>query len=422
MTHCLKPVRAAIISAVLAASASSAWADGTATQPDISGEIHALRARIDQLEAQQKQQRAEHENELQQTALAQTERDADRHSQMMDITGISAGYDRTSKRFFIGSDDGNFTLRPWYHMQFRAIANDRKNQYFAGRGGDEIDTGFEVRRIKIGLDGNMFTPDLTYFFNWATSRANGSATVTSSTGASVGSVSNSLGGVPILEECWVKYNFHKTPFYIKAGQIKDPVLHDQIVSSRYQDSAERSLIADIFANGDAFTEGVTFIVDPNSWFRTETGVNHGMRSANTNFLDTPTNALNWGVAGRAEFKAMGRWQDYGQVGSVDTKGQLLVFGVGGDYSERGRAGQLVAVADAMYADEAGALLYGSFVDRYTTHNFGIWSQTATGGSITQANPAVTGRATNEYAAMIEAGYTFNNHLEPFGRFEYMHLQ
>lgn len=425
MNYCRKPLRAAVVAAALAASASSVWADDAKTQPDVSAEIQALRARIDQLEVQQKQQAIQHQQEQQQAALSQAERDAEHHSDMLDIHGISAGYDSTSKRFFIGSDDGSFMLRPWYHMQFRAIANDRKNFYFGGKGGDEIDTGFEIRRIKIGLDGNMFSPDFNYFFNWATSRANGTANVTGSSGSTagttIGTVSNSLGGVPILEECWVKYNFHATPFYIKAGQIKDPVLHDQITSSRYQDSAERSLIANIFVNGDAFTEGVTGIFDPKSWLRTEAGVNHGMRSANTNFFDTPANAQDWGAAGRAEFKLFGRWQDYGQVGSVDTKEPLLVIGVGGDYSQHGHSGQLVGAVDAMYADQGGLLVYGAFVDRYTTHNFGIWSQTATGGSITQTNPAVTGRATNEYAPMIEAGYTFANHIEPFGRFEYMHL-
>lgn len=424
MRNLRRPLCAAVVAA-LAASAPAVKAGDSATQPDVSTEIQALRARIDQLETQQKQQQEQRDKDQQQAALSQTIQDADRHSQLLDIHGIAAGYDSTSKRFFIGSDDGSFMLRPWYHMQFRAVANDRKSFYYGGLGRDEVDTGFEVRRIKIGLDGNMFTPDFTYFFNWATSRANGSSNVTGSSGSTAGStigtVSNSLGGVPILEECWVKYNFHDTPFFIKAGQIKDPVLHDQITSSRYQDSAERSLIADVFVNGDAFTEGVTGIFDPKSWVRTEAGVNHGMRSANTNFFDTPTNALDWGVAGRAEFKLFGRWQDYGQVGSVDTREPLLVFGVGADYSQRGHSGQTVAAVDGMYADPAGLLLYGSFVDRYTTHNFGIWSQTATGGSITQTNAAVTGKATNEYAPMFEAGYTFANHIEPFGRFEYMHL-
>jgi hypothetical protein len=411
---------------VLAIAAQSAIAGpllaAEPTTQDVTARMNALQAELDQLKAQQQTQQQQAAAQQQQADLNTTLKDADSHSQMLDIHGISAGYDSTSKRFFIGSDDGSFTLRPWYHLQFRAVANDRTDILHKGAGGDAVDTGFEVRRMKIGLDGNMFSPDLTYFFNWATSRANGTSNVTSSTGATVGTVSNGLGGVPILEEAWMKYNFHNTPFYIKAGQIKDPVLHDQIVSSRYQDSAERSLIADIFVNGDAFTEGATFIFDNKGWFRSEAGVNHGMRSANTNFFDTPTNAANYGVAGRAEFKLMGRWQDYGQVGSVDVKEPTLVFGVGGDHTERGAASQTVAVVDGQYGAPSGLLLYGAFVDRYTNHNFGIWSQTSTGGSITQTNPALLGKHSNEYAAMLEAGYTFDNHIEPFGRIEYMKLQ
>ena len=50
---------------------------------------------------------------------------------------------------------------------------------------------------------------------------------------------------------------------------------------------------------EGFTEAATFIYDPNTWVRTEVGVNHGLRSANTNFLDYPnTNAFNYGGVGR----------------------------------------------------------------------------------------------------------------------------
>jgi hypothetical protein len=248
----------------------------------------------------------------------------------------------------------------------------------------------------------MFTPDLTYFFNWATSRTT---------------------GTPILEEAWVKYHLTDTPFYIKAGQIKDPLLHDQIVSSRYQQSAERSLTADIFANGDAFTEGATFIYDPKTWARAEAGVNHGLRSANTNFQDFPANPFDFGVAGRAEFKLFGRWQDYGQIGAVDVKEPLLVVGVGADSSQRGHATQTVGAVDVQYADQNGLSLYGAAVDRYTNHNFGIATASTVGATfITNPDPAVLGRATNEYSLLAEAGYQFSNHLEPFGRYEYMHLQ
>jgi hypothetical protein len=389
-----------------------------ATEPaDASDEIRILRARLDQLEAQQREAARKAEE---QRTKNETLSDAERRSKMLDVGDFTAGY--KDGRFFIGSEDGKFLFRPWFHTQFRYAALLR-NDFKKGGTEDVVDTGFEVRRMRFGFDGNMFTPDFTYFFNWATVRASGNSNVVDSTGKKIGTTSNNLGGTPLLEEAWFKYNLHDTPWYVKAGQIKDPLLHDQIVSSRYQQSTERSLTADIFANGDAFTEGVTAIYDPKSWFRVEAGVTHGLRSANTNFLDPPQgNAFNYGVAGRAEFKLMGRWQDYAQIGAVDTKEDLLVVGVGVDYSERGHAGQTVGVVDAQYARPGGLNLYGAAVDRYTNHNFGIYTQSATGASIGTPDPKVADSSTNEYSFMLQAGYLINKNWEPFGRYEYIHLE
>ena len=386
---------------------------------DVAKELSALRARIDQLEHQQKEQQQKAAEEKQSATTESVIKDANSNSQLFDDTvGITAGY--KDHRFFIGSDDGNFMLRPWIHMQFRDVTSDR--QSFKPNHDDDVENGFEIRRMRFGLDGNLFTPDFTYFFNWATVRASGSTNVTGTTGTKIVTVSNNLGGAPLLEEAWVRYNFHDTPWYIKAGQIKDPLLHDQIASSRYQQSAERSITADIFANGDAFTEGATIIYDPKSWVRTEAGVTHGMRSANTNFLGPTTNGFNYGLAGRAEFKIMGNWKDYGQVGGIEIKDPLAVAGVGVDYSERGHAGQTVMVVDGTYAQPNGINVYGAFVDRYTNHNFGIYTQSATGASIGTPDPAVANHATNEYSVLGEVGYVFKNSVEPFVRYEYMRLQ
>ncbi len=229
-----------------------------------------------------------------------------------------------------------------------------------------------------------------------------------------------------VDEAWAKYRIPGTPFSIRGGEIKDPVYHEQQVSSRYQQATERSVAADIFVNGDAYTEGATFIIDPGTFYRTEAGVNHGMRSANTNFLDYPNNgsynAFDYGFAGRAEFKPFGNWKDYGQIGAVGTENPLLVFGVGADYSERGHAGQLVAAADVMYASGTGLSLYGGFLDRYTTHNFGIYTQGVTGATITAPAASVANKPTNEYAIVAEAGYIIQQHWEPFGRYEFIHVQ
>lgn len=424
MKYCRKPLRAAFMAAALAGAAAAARADDAATQPDVSTEIQALRTRIDQLEAQQKQQQVQHQQEQQQTALAQTLHDVDRHGNMMDSMGVSAGYDLKAHRFFIASDDGNFIWRPWLHMQFRETTLDRQDFYYKTKGKDQIDNGFEMRRARYGFDGNLFSPDFTYFMNWATVRAsgNGTTTIKNSAGATVGtgSYNNNLGGVPLLEEAWVKFRFHDTPFYVWAGQIKDPVNHDQIVSSRYQHGVERSLIGDIFFNGDAFTEGATFIYDPGAKgpLRAQVGVNHGMRAANTNFFDNPTNLFDYGVVGRAEYKFFGRWQDYGQIGAIEVKEPLLVAGVGTDSSSLGHIQQTVSSADINYADPSGLSFYGQFANRYTTRNFGIYTQSPVGASVTGV---ALNRPTNEYAFSLEGGYVINHFVEPYGRFEYMHV-
>jgi hypothetical protein len=415
-----------------------------AAEPVASTSEADLNARMNQLQEELNKVKAQLSDQQQQTAAKEEQSnlnaaldDSKQHDQLfgtpnfLNSVGLTGGYDPGSSRFVIQSEDGNFVLRPWFHLQIRGVANERNNFQGIGHSSDETNTGFEIRRMRFGFDGNMFSPDFQYLFNWTTNRTAGNATVTSSTGATVGTVSNNQGGVPILEEAWIKYRFHNSPFYIHLGQMHDPLLHEEITSSRYRHTAEISLTGDIFANGDAFTQAATIIfdngaADPNSPVRVEAGINQGMRSANTNFLSFANNgsynAFNYGTAGRVEYKVMGRWKDYGQVAAVGVKEPLLVFGAGGDRSERGHISQTVGAVDGMYADQNGLMVYSEFLDRYTTRNFGYYTQSAVGASITNPNnPAYANKATNEYSALIEAGYMFNNLIEPFGRYEYMKL-
>jgi hypothetical protein len=383
---------------------------------DAGDEIRILRARLDQLEAQQRAaaQKAQINN------TEQVSLDAAHRSQMLDVGLFSAGF--KDGRFFIASDDGQFRWQPFVFFQFRDVTTDLG----AGKDGgkdDQIDNGLEMRRLKFGFDGNAFGPDLTYYFDLASTRAASVSTFKTTSGADSVKLSNNLGGVILLDEARVKYHIPDSDFSIKAGNIKDPLLHDQIVASRLQQSAERSLTADIFTNGDGYTKGLTAIYDPHTFLRIEGGLTQGLRSDDTNFQGPPTNAYNYGAAARAEFKVFGNWSDYSQIGAVDVRKRLLVIGVGADYSERaGAAGQTVGVVDAHYADPNGLSLYGAVVDRYTDHNYGIYTQSVVGASIGTPDAAVAGRSTNEYAAVLQAGYIIDGRWEPFGRYEYMRLQ
>jgi hypothetical protein len=246
----------------------------------------------------------------------------------------------------------------------------------------------------------------------------------------VGTASVNVGGAPILEEAWVKYNFvdsngQNTPWFVHAGQMHDPLDHENIVGSKYR-APEVSLQGDIFGNTDTFTQAATVIYDPNGSFRTEGGINDGIRAANTNFQDSPTTGIDydWGVAGRAEYKVEGNWKDYNQMTSLNDKDDLLVFGAGADYSE-GYApsyfNQLNHTLDMQYASPSGLFVYASYFGRYTAHNPGIVSGGPTSTSV--GSPGVAGLDTYEYSGLLQAAYMIpNTTMEPYVRGEYMSLK
>jgi hypothetical protein len=205
--------------------------------------------------------------------------------------------------------------------------------------------------------------------------------------------------------------------------MHDPLDHEAIVGSKYR-APETSLQGDIFANTDTFTQAATVIYDNKGNYRAEGGITDGPRAANTNFQDSPTTgiAFDWGAAARAEYKVMGNWGDYSQMTSLNDKDDLLVIGVGLDYSEgEPYFNQFNHTIDVQYANTNGLFLYGSYFGRYTDHNPGI----ITGGptSTSFGTPGIAGQDTYEYSGLLQAAYLLpNTNMEPYIRGEYMSLK
>src|SRR4051794_36434777 len=108
------------MSAAVAGMCSFAAADQPPAAPpvDTAKEIQALRDRIDQLEKQQKEQE---QKQQEATTVDSVLNDASKHSQFLDSTGISAGWNPSKQQFFIGSDDGKFYLHPGIIFQVRGV-------------------------------------------------------------------------------------------------------------------------------------------------------------------------------------------------------------------------------------------------------------------------------------------------------------
>ncbi len=327
--------------------------------------------------------------------------DANRRSMLLDpSTGFSAGY--TSKGFVIQSEDGAFMLHPWLQMQVRDVTNYREKA--KANGSTITENGIELRRMKFGVDGNLFGKDLTFLVNWATNRGSSKGNVTDPTGGTLGTVGLGNGGVPVLEEAWAQYNFHNTPFGVKVGQIKDSVLHEQIVSSKNQVAAERSLQSDIFLGGDAFIQAIQGSYSTEN-MHAYLAFTDGLRSNNTNFEDFPQNGspANYGASGRFEYKFFGDWSDYSQMASHGMKHRdLLVAAIGGDYTEAGHNSTIIGAADVQY--NTGPLaVYAAYLGRYN-----------------RSGVVFGGHSSYDSSILGQVSYTLGN-WEPFARYEYIHF-
>lgn len=346
------------------------------TQPDLNSRIEALQSEIDQLRVQQKATAREE----QEPTYSHVVEDADDHSRLFDAEGVSAGYQ--DGRFLLRSEDGNFLLHPWLQLQFRNVTTYREDAKPGGR--DDLQNGFEIRRLKFGADGNLYTPDLTYMVQFAVDRHTGNVQ---------------------LEMAWAKYHLPGRPLYIRGGQYKEPLDHEQLAASRFFPAIDRTLVDDTFIGGEGFVKGVSLIYDPGNSVRAEGAFTGGLKNFNTNFQQFPTAGAvaDWGAAARAEYKLFGRWKDYDQITAYGVKDPSLVVGVGADYTEAGHKNSLVHVVDAQFQTNHGISLYGAYLGRYTTHN--------------------TTALVDTYDSTLrgQVSWAVDSHWEPYARYEYLHF-
>lgn len=372
---------------------------------DLRGQLH-----VQQQQIQQQQQRQPAAPATQPAAAsgapttADLLQDLDRR-QALEMNPLTGVWD-PAKGFVLRSEDGAFLLHPWAFIQVRDATNYR--EHGATTGGQSTDTGLELARMKLILDGNMFSTDFTYQFIWATLTEGAAA---------------STGGYLFLQDAWGRYHIPNTPFAIRAGNIRDPFDHEQILFGTRSLTPERSIVNNVLANGDNIVKGVTFSYGfdrPNadadySPIRVEAGYTNGMRNTDTSFLGYPTNTATWGAAGRVDFKLFGRWTDYTQFTALDDKEPLLVVGAGADFTQAGITNQFSHVVDVQFDTPNALSVYAAYLGRYTTSNAG-----APGTNGAHTTPGVY-PDTYDSTLRVQAGYLIGGHLEPFGRYEYLHF-
>lgn len=215
--------------------------------------------------------------------------DSDRRTSLFQ-SGLTAGWDNG---FFLGSADGNFNLGISGHIQTRYVYNSQDNSP-----DDDNRAGFEVRRTKINLKGNVIDPTIRYAIQLSASRDGGDFSVTNSYLAKE------------LDDYWT----------LRGGQFKPPFMREELVSSSRQLAVDRSLVNEEFNQDRA--QGVE-LAYRNDSFGGAVMFHDGFNSDNTQAVDEQTE---YALTARGEYLVAGDWKQFKDFTSFSGEEFALLIG------------------------------------------------------------------------------------------------
>ncbi len=187
-------------------------------------------------------------------------------------------------------------------IQFRYIVNLRDNVPPGPPGGpvgEDLSTGFQTRRTKLEAKGEV-ADGWTYF---------------------VQINADFDGGSVELQEAWVKYQINENST-LQWGQIKLPLLREELVSSKRQLAVERSVTNEFFTQDRS--QGIQYGWDSDN-IRVRGAFSDGLDTENTDFGST--SEADYAFTGRFEYKGAGDWKQFDQFTSW--QGQAFAWMVGG---------------------------------------------------------------------------------------------
>jgi len=379
--------------------AGAAYAAEPTTQQDLLDKINSLQAQVDALKAQAAAPTTAPAVANDQQIADATQRvlqEADSHNQFFDsTTGVTGGWNSDKMQFFVASTDGNFYFHPGIAFQERYVAGYRTAP-------DVWSDGFETRRMKFYFDGNVFTPDLTYKFQWQDSQT---------------------GGAPTLEYGWaqliVMHDVGPGDVGIKVGQTKNYASKEQaIVGDTNQLMVERSLNDSVIGGnsmGGPLIEGVDFVYTGSKTpVHGDLMFNGGNGSGLSSFPDTTPAGLqnNFGAAVRGDYKVFGDWADNADLTGQQAKHDFLDIGAGADFTQ-GQTALPVGTPssdayrwdlDAQYTVAQKFVVYGAFQ-----------------GDFVQANDPASVKLVRHHmlntGELIQAGYFLNPAWELAARYD-----
>ena len=358
--------------------ALAAFADAGVASEEIQDEIDALRQEIDDLRDRRDSQ------------IVGTERLDEIRALVADV--VSDAGNRTSfqdtdilnykQGFVLASPDNGFRLELTGQIQARWVlnrANGAEPTYLKG---------FEIRRARVDMRGHVVDPSWTYRIRTNFFFLN--------------------DGIANIDECWIAKSFG-SGWMLKVGQFKTPWLREQLVPDSRLLAVERSVVSLYF--DQLRSQGMEL-----SWQgesdRIAVWTGDGLPSpafgaAQADGFNTTWNETNvwYSFAARGEHRLAGDWEQFTDLNSPRGADFAAMVGVAG-VIQRSRESN-IGVNDAMTAGVTADLtLCFSGASLFLS---GVW--------LNDSLP--NGPSTNPWGVVVQGGVFLTEHVQVFGRYEYM---
>lgn len=283
-------------------------AESAPSNADLQAEIAQLKTEIAQMRGAQddvwmNERRTEQMKALINDVLA----DADTRASLLE-GGMTAGHN--GNHFFLSSEDGGFLMNISGQLQIRHVTNFRD-----GGDPDDVDdqeSGFEVRRAKLGFSGHIADPRIMYKVRLAVDRADNSV------------------DADILK---VGYKFTDT-ITVWAGEDKAPFLREETTSSANQLAVERSLMNEVFTAG--YIQGIWMTWDAHDMVKVAVAITDGARSGEDNGTDDGIKRFyadnsDFALTGRVDVRLAGDWAQMNDFSAWSGEELGAFIGAAGHY-------------------------------------------------------------------------------------------
>jgi len=304
---------------------------------------------------------------------------ADADTRVSMLQNAPMGWD--GKNFVLSSPDGNWKMRLRGQLQVRWAYNYAAGQTAIGQPDNAY--GFEVRRAKLKIDGNIIDPSWKYILNLAFD------------------YDSSVQEIEVEDAIFIKR--FDNGLSVGGGQFKDYFLREELVSSTSQLAVDRSYVNELF-NQDR-TQGIALEYAADQ-FKIYGSYNDGFSTRATTY-NAPGGANSF--TGRVEWLAAGNWKQFDDLqGWRGGEFGVMVGGAvhyqesryGAPYNAGGRVERLTWTIDTSFEGDGWnvlAYVVGNHLDFQT------------------------GGGADQYGLIVQGGFMFAEDWDVYGQWAWWDL-